>query len=246
MNGTHSRRVVISLLVLAISFGIHAGELYSDPIAGYSVSIPTGYRKLTEDETRDVFTGLSDALGKDAGERVRKRPPVWFIGPSNPKVANEHPPSFAIAFSENQEQIDPAQIPAYRDMILEKRKRDGDKPGDVTLSVIKVDGINALQEECDLLNRANQERSFLIRVAVPGKGKWYELVFNYSAEQNEGVRVALKEALATFKVMEHPPENVENAAKWLRVLYYTVGFGLVGVVLSFIMRKLGGEKDGSK
>jgi len=213
-----------------------------DPVAGYSVSIPTGYRKLTDDETREVFKGLSDYLGKEIGERARKRPPVWFIGPVNPKAPNDHPPSFAIAFTENQEQIDPAQIPAYRDSLEEKHKREGDKVGGVVLSVVKVDGIASLQEEDDMVSPVNNERNRLIRVAIPGKGKWFELVFNYSTDQNESVRTALKETLDTFKVMEHPPENTENTRKWLRVLAYTVGFGLGGVLLSYIFRKLSSPK----
>ena len=205
--------------------------------------LPAGYRKLTEDETREVFKGLSDYISKDVAERARKQPPTWFVGPLNPKAPNDHPPSLAIAFTENPEQIDPAQIPVYRDMLEEKHKREGDKVGDVILSVVKVDGITSLQEENDMINPINNERNRLIRVAIPGKGKWFELVFNYSTDQNDAVRAALKDTLESFKVMEHPPENIENTKKWLRVLAYTIGFGLGGVLLSFIFRKLSRSTD---
>lgn len=218
-------------------------EMYTDPVAGYSVLIPNGYRKLTDDESREVFNGMSEVLGKkDIGERSRKRPPAWFIGPVNLKQPNEHPPSFAIAFTENQEQIDPSQIPVYKEMLEEKHKREGDKVGDLVLNVVTVDGIISLQEEGDMISPVNNERNRIIRVAVPGKGKWFDLIFNYSTDQNDPVRVALKETLDSFKVMEHPPENIENRNKWLRVLYYTVGFGLAGIVLSFVLRKLSGGK----
>lgn len=216
-----------------------AREVYTDPVGGFSLSLPTGYRKLTEDETREVFKGLSESLNKNVSESVRKQPPVWFIGPVDPKLPAMRPPSLAIAFTENAEQIDPAQVSAYKDALEEKRKQDGGKGGELALSVVKVDGIPSLQEEAEMTNSLNNERDRLIRVAIPGKGKWFELVFNYSADQNEPVRAALKEALDSFKVMEHPPENVENTKKWLRVFYYTMGFGLVGILLSFVLRKMG-------
>ncbi len=185
---------------------------------------------------------MSEVLGRDVGEGVGKRPPAWFIGPADPKKPDEPPPSFAINFAEIDQQIDPAQIPLYKQELEDKHKREGDKVGGVVLNVVSVDGITSLQEEY-AYSIPNAPEGRMIRLAVPGKGKWFEMYFNYSPNQDESVRAALKEALESFKVMEHPPENIENRNKWLRVLYYTVGFGLAGVVLSFILRKLSREKE---
>jgi hypothetical protein len=216
-------------------------EPYSDAIAGYSVLLPTGYRPLTENETRKVFKWMSEGLARDVGDRAGKRPPVWFIGSTDPKKPDELPPSFAIGFAELDQQIDPALIPAYKLELEEKHKREGDKVGGVALSIVTVDGITSLQEEY-AYSMPNNGDGRLIRLAVPGKGKWYEMYFSYSPSQDESVHAALKEVLDSFKVMEHPPENIENHNKWMRVLYYTLGFGLAGVVLSFLWRRLSGEK----
>jgi hypothetical protein len=217
-------------------------EEFSDPVAGYSVKLPPGYKKLSEDETHAIFEGLSEFWGKEISERARSKPPAWFRGPADPKLPNAPPPMFAVAYADLSESIDPAQLTAYKDKLEEEYKRQGNKYGEINIQVVKVDGITSLEVENDVFSRINNERSRLLRVAVPGKGRWYDLSFMFGNDQSEAVHAALKDVLDSFKVMEHPAESVQNQIRWTRVLMYTAGFGLAGVVLSLLLRKLSGAK----
>src|SRR6185295_10707860 len=80
-------------------------EEFSDGTAGYSLLIPTGYRKLSEEETHQFFKGLSEFLGEKAAERARKRPPANFIGSADPKQKDVTPPTMTIVYTDNQLQI---------------------------------------------------------------------------------------------------------------------------------------------
>lgn len=229
--------------LFAAEISVAPRESFSDPVAGYSLLVPSSYRRLTENEVREIFSGMSKLLGKEIGERAPKRAPAWFVGKPDPAKPNDAPPRFAIGFAELDQPIDPAQITAYRDELAEKHKREGDKIGNMHVSVVSVDGIASLQEEYDYEFGNSTERARLIRLAIPGKGRWYELYFSFSPSQEEGVRAALKELLDSFKVMEHPPQSSENRDKWLRVLYYTVGFGLAGVLISILLQKFSRNKE---
>ncbi|HLX63069.1 MAG TPA: hypothetical protein VKX17_17500 [Planctomycetota bacterium] len=213
-------------------------EEYSDPEAGYSLLLPAGYRKLSDDEMHFVTKSLSEQLGKDAEARAIKRLPTYFLGPVDFNSPKDKPPSLTILFTENDRQIDPADIPAIKQQLEEQQKREREKAGDYDVKLVKVDGINSLQVEFDVVDpNNNNERNRMIRVAVPAKGKWFEMLFNYSPGQSDTVHAALKETLDSFKVMEHRPTNIANQNKWLRVLYYTIGFGLVGIVLSMLLQR---------
>src|SRR4051794_34977844 len=69
--------------------GVPAGPLarqkYVDEKMGFSVELPPGYVKLSENETHEIFKGLSQYIGKEVAERAQRRPPVWFKGPLDPK-----------------------------------------------------------------------------------------------------------------------------------------------------------------
>ena len=219
---------------------------YSDDAAGYSVKLPPGYIKLTDNETHEIFKGLSEFMGKEASERAQKRPPAWFKGPPDPKNPTLPQPMFAVGYSDLSEPIHPDQLNAYKEKLEEEYKRQGNKFGEIDLKVVLVDGITSLQVEHDVFSPINNERSRVLRVAVPAKGKWFDLNFNFSSEQTDAVHESLKDVLDTFKIAEHQSLVVPNQIKWERVLAYTVGFGLAGVLLSLILKKLGAVGSGGK
>lgn len=214
---------------------------YKDDINGYSVMLPPGYAKLTENETHEIFKGLSQFISKEASERAQKRPPAWFKGPIDPKHPELPPPMFAVGFSDLKEPIHPDQLNAYKDMLEEEYKRQGNKFGEIGIQTTVVDGITALQVEHDVFSPINNERSRELLVTVPAKGKTYNLDFNFSSEQTESVHAALKDVLDSFKINDHPEADAPNQIKWQRVAAYTIGFGLAGVLLSLILKKLGGS-----
>lgn len=219
---------------------------YSDDSAGYSVKLPPGYVKLTDNETHEIFKGLSEFMGKEASERAQKRPPAWFKGPPDPKNSVLPPPMFAVGYSDLSEPIHADQLNAYKEKLEEEYKRQGNKYGEIDLKVVLVDGITSLQVEHDVFSPINNERSRVLRVAVPAKDKWFDLNFNFSSEQTDAVHESLKDVLNTFKIAEHQSANAPNQIKWERVLAYTVGFGLAGVLLSLILKKLGAVGSGGK
>jgi hypothetical protein len=210
-------------------------EMFTDPAGGYSLLLPSGYRKLTDDEMHFVFKSLSEYLGKEASERTIKQPPAYFIGTA--KAPGEKPPSLTIAFSENDQQFTHAQMPMLKAQLEEQHKRQGDKVGESDIKLVTIDGINSIQVENDYFDQIGNERSRMIRVAVPAKGKWIEIRFIFSPAQGDAVHAALKEALDSLKIMEHPAVNVANQNKWLRIAYITLACGLAGVVLSLILQK---------
>jgi hypothetical protein len=211
---------------------------HSDPVGGYSVTLPPGYVPLTADETHAIFEGLSEFWGKDVGERARKKPPVWFKGPIDPKNPKASPPMFAIAYNDLDQPVDASQITAYKEKIEDEYKRQGNKYGEIELKTLVVDGITSLQIEHDLISRINNERSRVLRIGVPAKGRWYDLSFNFGIDQTELVHAAVKDVIDSFKVMAHPEAPVQEEGKWMRVLYFTIGGGLVGLILSVVLKRL--------
>ena len=214
--------------------------LHSDPVAGYSLRIPGGYEKLTEDENREVFEGLSQFLGKDVGERVLKRPPAWFKGPINPAKPKAPPPSLAIGCSEMDQAIDPALMPQYKANFEENFKKKGDRYGELRTEIVQVDGINALRMEHDIFSPIDNSRSRMINIAVPGRGRLYDIVFNFSTHEAEGVEQAVATVLRTFKVDQHPVSETDGKGKWTRVMMWTVGGLVAGILLSLLLKVLAG------
>jgi hypothetical protein len=215
-------------------------KLYSDNDAGYSMRIPDGYSKLTEDETREVFHGISENFGKEAGQRVLRRPPAFFKGPPDLKDTKLKPPSLAIGYSDLDEPIDPTQMAFYKEKLEEQLRKTGDKFGDINISMVMVDGITSLRIEHDVLNPMDNSRARLIKIAVPGSGRRFDIVFNFSPEQSTSVESAVATVLHTFKVNSHAAIDPETKSKWTRILYWTIGGFALGILLSVLLKVLSG------
>lgn len=219
--------------------------VYSDPVAGYSFLVPSGYKRLTPEQNRQVFDGLSKFIGKDIAERAERLPPAYFHGPVDPKRPQSAPPSLAVGYTDLDAAVNPADIPQYKTQVEAELRKRGDKYGELKLDVIKVDGINALRMEHDVYSPIDNSRSRVISVSVPGQNRRYDIVFNYHVDQVEGVEQSLAAVLDTFKIEKHPVVDEQSQSKWTRIAFWTIGCFLVGIVLSLLLKMLAGvgEKE---
>jgi len=215
-------------------------ELFTDPLAGYSLRIPLGYHKLTADESREVFRGISEYFGKDIAERAQRRPPQWFGGPIDPKKPKSRPPSLAIGYTDLPEPIDPAMMPYYKKTIEEEYRAKGEKHGEISIEIVKVDGINSLRVEHETFSPIDNSRAHLINLLVPGDGKRYDIVFNYSTDQQAEVREAVSAVQRSFKIDKVPVMDQVTRSKWMRIALWTVGSFVGGILISFLLRSLAG------
>jgi len=220
-------------------------KLFSDNDAGYSMRIPDGYQRLTEDETREVFHGISEYFGKEAGERVLRRPPAYFKGPPDLKDTKAKPPSLAVGYTDLDEPIDPEKMSIYKEKIEEQLRKTGDKSGEINVSMVQVDGITALRIEHDVINPIDSSRARLIKIAVPGNARRFDIVFNFSPEQTSNVDPAVATILRSFKINSHPSLDPETKSRWTRILYWTIGGFALGIILSILLKVLSGvgEKE---
>jgi hypothetical protein len=223
-------------------------ELYEDKDAGFSLRIPSGFARLTESENREVFKGLSDYFGKQIGDRALRRPPAWFRGPSDAKNSKLLPPSLAIGYTDMVGVIDPSRLSTYKEEIEKEYKKRGEMHGDIIVTILTVSGVNALRIEHDLISPIDNSRSRIVKVAVPGGERRYDIVLNYSPEQTEQVEPALATALNTFKIDTKPVIDAETKSQWTRVAMWTGGMFVLGVVLSLLLKVLSGvgEKQPEK
>lgn len=215
-------------------------ELFSDPLAGFSVRIPAGYHKLSAEETREVFRGISEYFGKDIAERAQRRPPHWFSGPIDPLKPKSRPPALAIGYTELSEPIDPAMMPFYKQKLEDEYRAKGEKHGDIKVEIVKVDGIDSLRVENEIYSPIDNSRAKLINLLIPGDGKRYEVVFNYSTDQQSQVRDAVTLVQRSFKIEKHPVMDQVTRSKWTRIAMWTIGSFVVGILISIVLRSLAG------
>jgi len=214
--------------------------LFADPEAGYSMRIPSGYTKLTQDENREVFKNISEYFGKDVSEQVLRQPPVYFKGPADPAKPKALPPSMEVSCAGAPLIVDPAQKAKYQEMLEESYRKSGVRHGDISLDFVRVSGVTALRAEHDLYSAVDNSRNRLIRVLVPGPDRRYDIVFNFSPFQAEAVEQALNVVLKTFKITEREALDPEAKTKWGRVALWTVGGFITGILLSLILKLVSG------
>lgn len=216
--------------------------MFEEAEAGYSLRVPSGFSKLSPDESREVFQGISQHFGKQVGERALRRPPAWFRGPvdSNSKML---PPSLAIGYTDLPGPVDPTQIPRYKSELEAEFRKRGDSYGQLTIILVDVGGINALRIEHELLSPVDKSRSKVVTIAIPGHDKRYDVVFNFSEEQTPRVESAIATVVRTFKLKSAPMLSAESQGRWTRVLIWTVGGFAAGILLSFLLKVLSGAGE---
>jgi hypothetical protein len=219
---------------------INALDTYVDNTAGYSFKIPQGYSKLSPEQNREVFEGLSRFLGKEVGERAERQPPSWFSGPPNPKKPKSAPPSLAVGYTDLDEAVDPAQMPKYKQELEEEYKKRGERFGEIKIDIIKVDGVDSLRVEHDIFSPIDNSRSRMIKISVPGAARRYDIVFNFQSDQAEGVDGALATVLKTFKIDKNAGMDATTQSKWKRIAIWTIGCFFAGILLSLVLKVLAG------
>ncbi|MFH0939670.1 MAG: hypothetical protein V1899_10385 [Planctomycetota bacterium] len=239
--------IILGLWLALVGHGLCASEnrssetdlsclqKFSDPIAGYSIRIPEGYKRLTEDENREVIHGLSEIFGKEFGERTAQQPPTYFKGPKDSARLKNMPPTLAISYSPLDEPIDASKLSQYQAKIERTYKKHGIQHGDLKLEVIQINNVNALRVEHEVFSPIDNSRGFKTFVTIPGKGRRYEIILDYSPSQIEGAQSALAIVLKSFQLEDVLFMNPETQSKWSRVILWTIGGFVAGVLLSLLL-----------
>ena len=220
-------------------------QVFNEPGAGFSMQIPAGYTRLSDDENREVFSRLSEHFGKEAGERALRQPPVRFKGPVDPKRTEMVPPSLTVTCSGLNWIFDAAKKAEYKDKIEQDYKKSGVKHGDISLDVITVGGVNSLRADHDIYSPVDNTRGKIAMVIVPGAERSYDIVFSYSEDQAHDVDAALATVIKSFKAEVLPVITEESMSSWKRVLMWTLGCFVAGIVLSLLLKTLAGVGEKS-
>lgn len=220
--------------------GDEALELFKDQEAGYSFRVPAGYARLTPDENREVLNSLSQRAGKDVGDRALRRPSVYFKGPADPQRPKVPPPMLVVSCPGAVLVVDPARKAEYKARFEEDYRKSGIKHGDISIEIVKVDGIDSVRAEHDVFDSLTNTRNQLVRVLVPASDRCYDILINFSPEQAGGAEPALATVLKTFKAAERPMLDVESQGKWLRIALWTIGGFVAGIAISLLWRTISG------
>ena len=212
---------------------------FKDPDAGYVVTIPAGYSRLSDDRVRLAFKGASSYLGKDVSERALVKPPTCFQGPIDPLHPKTLPPGLAIGFSALAVPVDPALMSKYKEDYEQELKKSGESAGDVSVEVVSVNGIPSLRIEHDIFSPIDNTRSRMIKLSVPGQQRRYDIVFSFFNDQAPQVKDAMDVVLKSFATTEIADPN---AGRWMRVALWTLGGLVAGVVLGALLGALAGKK----
>ena len=213
---------------------------FEDKEAGYSMRIPAGYTRLTQEENRQVLKSISEYGGKEVSESVQRHPAVYFRGPADPGKPKAPPPSLEVRCTGLLLAVDPAQKAKYLQKFEEDYRKSGVRYGEISLEVIEVSGVNALRAEHDMYSPVDNSRNRLIRVLAPAPDRCFDIIFNFSPHQAEGVEKALQAVLKTFRITERQMFDPDAQTKWCRVALWTLGGFATGFVLSFILKLLSG------
>ncbi len=219
---------------------IESLELFQDADAGYSLRIPEGFTKLTAAESKEVFRGIGEYLGKQAGERALRRPPAWFKGPTDPNNTKLLPPSLAIGYTDMPEPIDPTQLDRYKRDIEDAYRRSGQRHGETKVGLVIVSGVTSLKIEDELYSPVDNSPARIVNLAVPGSGRRYDIVFNFSSEQEQLINASVDTIVRSFKVEEQAFMTPQEQSRWVRVAVWTIGGFVIGVLLSLLLRVLAG------
>ena len=127
-----------------------------------------------------------------------------------------------------------------KEKLEEQLRKTGDRFGEITVTMAMVDGITCLRIEHDVINPIDNSRARLIKIAIPGNGRRFDIVFNFSPEQTVSVEPAVATVQRSFKVNSHPALDPETKNRWTRILLWTVGGFALGIILSILLKVLSG------
>ena len=215
---------------------------FSDTEAGFSIKVPAGYTRLTQDQIRMAFKGLSNTLGKNVSERTLLRPPAYFQGPIDPAHPKELPPGLAIGFTALAEPIDPALMNQYRNAYEADLRKNGDSVGELQVDVINVNGVPSLRIEHDIFSPIDNTRMRMVKISVPGHERRYDIVFSFYTDQADSVKEAINTVTRSFVVADTGSWS-GLSSRWMRVALYTVGGLVLGLLIGVIFSAIAGNKQ---
>jgi hypothetical protein len=214
---------------------------FKDPGAGYSIVLPKGYTRLSEDKIRENVQSNSQIVGKDVTEQILREPAVYFEAPADPAHPKLLPALLKILVTGLNESVDPALLPKYKERYENGLKKHSETIPSIDVSVVTVNGVNALKFEHELFDRLDNSRRHIIDLSIPGPGRRFELVFNYSTDQEASIREAADTIIKSFKVLDGSVATPESSNRWVRIALWTVGAGLVGILLGVLLSALTGK-----
>ena len=215
---------------------------FKDAEAGYSFKVPAGYTRLTQDQIRTAFKGLSNTLGKSVSERTLLRPPAYFQGPIDPAHPKELPPGLAIGFTALAEPVDPALMNQYKNAYEADLRKNGDSTGDVQVDVISVNGVPSLRIEHDIFSPIDNTRMRMVKISVPGHERRYDVVFSFYSDQADSVKDAISTVTKSFAVTD-TGSWTGLSSRWVRVALYTLGGLVLGLLIGVVFSAMAGSKQ---
>jgi hypothetical protein len=213
-------------------------EAFRDVQAGYSLRLPSGYRKMSEDENRKIVENISQYIGKEAADRVDAQPPAYFKGPIDDERPKTMPPTLTISYASSDEPFETAKLAEYQQRIENTYKKSGLQYSDLKLEIVKIDGVNALRFENEAYSPVDNTRVYKLAFHIPGQGRRYDIVFDCLPFQTESVKAAADVIMKTFKIETPPLMDAATQGKWTRVALWTAGGFVVGILLSVLIKVL--------
>jgi hypothetical protein len=207
--------------------------------------IPDGYTQMTEEEIREIIRVNGAVLGKEISEQILRQPPVLFRGPTDPAKAKDSPPVLRIEVYglKSDDPVDPAKVQEYKSQYEESVRKHGERIGEVSASIVSVNGTNAIRFEHELFDRMDNSRRHLILLSIPGPSRRFVFVFNYSTDQEAGVHEAAETITKSFKVLDEVLATPESKNKWLRIALWTLGGLVAGLLLGMLLSMLTGKNQ---
>ena len=219
---------------------------YLFPAAGYRMSIPGAYQKLGADESRRVTPRLAPlfAPGEDRTPRV---PPMYFRRDPDTRAPLAEPPSFSVSFIEAPARFAEPDLPRCRETLHAHFERQEGRRPSFTAGLATVASRPALRVERELLEPGWAPRRQTI-VLVPGAERTYELTFHFLTTQETQVKEELEAVLRGFEIVPDDPGSItlgnlpgappRRETGWSRVLCWTAGGFVAGLLLHTLIRKV--------
>lgn len=216
---------------------------FKDENSRYSMLIPKGYKRLSEEKIRENVRSNSEIVGKDITEQILREPAAYFEGPIDPARPKVAPPILKLLTTGLDEAVDPTLLSKYKERYENGVRKHGDTVGNVDVSSLTVNGVHALHFEHELFDRLDNSRRHIIDISIPGPGRRYEIVFNYSTDQDAGVREAAETIIKSFKVLEDAFIAPESSSKWVRIALWTLGGLIAGILLGVLLGVVTGKNQ---
>ncbi len=216
---------------------------YADAEAGYSLTIPRGWRKVTDKEVREIFRGMLKAFGKKAVETVLQRPPVYFEGP-NPRDPMKIWENFGVGHIPTTFILDPGRLDEYRGMVEKQLKSEETPYEDARVNFVEISGILSIRIDYATRRRAISPLKMLVsHVLIPAEDRTFELVFIFDPSRKEEMERVMGEVLDSF-VVTNPPK-FSWSSKWTRIAILTAAGFVGGVFLGLLIQRLSNRRRSS-